>query len=235
VKVGDYWIDKYEASVWNNPGCATRQYGISRDDWNPPDDGNWGADETGYACSLAGVPPSRFMTWFQAQQSCLAAGKVLCSNAEWQAAAYGAPDPSSESPCRIRNDILPNGAVLTETKEIVLTGSAAMCISSAGANDMIGNLSEWVADWMQGGLTHNNGDNVPGLPVWPETYYGDFVWNINGTADRTGNGDFVPGLPAAMVRGGSWMDNTAAGVYAASLEYGPSATSARIGVRCCLR
>ncbi len=104
VKVGDFWIDKYEMSAWQNADCTGTQYGASGDNWTMPDNGNWGAGNEAYACSVTGVTPSRYMTWFQAQQSCEAAGKSLCGNAQWQAAAAGTYDPGSAetgNQCRI--------------------------------------------------------------------------------------------------------------------------------------
>ena len=93
VKVGNFWIDRYEISLWENVNCTGTQYGASGDDYPGtfPDNGNWTSEL--YACSIAGVTPSRYVTWFQAQQSCEAAGKDLCTNAEWQAAAAGTSDP----------------------------------------------------------------------------------------------------------------------------------------------
>ena len=46
-----------------------------------------------YAVSLPSVTSSAYITWFQAQQACKNAAKRLPSNAEWQAAVAGTPDP----------------------------------------------------------------------------------------------------------------------------------------------
>ncbi|MGH8477343.1 MAG: SUMF1/EgtB/PvdO family nonheme iron enzyme, partial [Methylococcales bacterium] len=62
VKVGPLCVDAYEASVWNTPAGAI------------------------YARSEAGETPSGKITWFQAQQACVNAGKRLPTNAEWQMA-----------------------------------------------------------------------------------------------------------------------------------------------------
>ena len=34
VKVGDFWIDKYEMSAWQNADCTGTQYGASADNWS---------------------------------------------------------------------------------------------------------------------------------------------------------------------------------------------------------
>jgi hypothetical protein len=115
VAVGPICIDKYEASVWNIAPMQEKlirrvqrgrakvadltsggaiQDGITADDYdsaNCPDTGN-GCTRV-YAVSIPGVSPARFLTWFQAAAACRNAGKRLLTNVEWQAAAFGTPDP----------------------------------------------------------------------------------------------------------------------------------------------
>src|SRR5262249_56916908 len=93
-----------------------------------------------YAVSLPGVLPSAFATWFQAQQACTNAGKRLPSNAEWQAAVAGTPDPGGDNGT---TDCNTNSAFAA-----VASGSRSGCVSARGAFDMVGNLEEWVADWV---------------------------------------------------------------------------------------
>ena len=108
-------LDTYEASVWQIPnptttnvkpvrkvqngtataadlaaGGATQRRLLSDDDVCA-DNGSNCKDEI-YAVSIAGVTPSAYMTWFQAQQACANARKRLPSNAEWQMAVAGTPD-----------------------------------------------------------------------------------------------------------------------------------------------
>jgi hypothetical protein len=125
VKVGDFWVDRYEASVWENDDCSGTQY-VDRDDWADvaesfPFHGSF--DTPLYACSVALSPPSRWLTWFQAQSACAASGKRLLTNAEWQAAVAGTPDSGR---CRVSGG--PRN-----------TGEGS-CVSLWGAEDMIGNL-----------------------------------------------------------------------------------------------
>src|SRR5439155_1088462 len=120
VLVGPACVDRYEASVWSIPsdsdelvgkirrGRATvaqlaaagavqmgaiPMSGCTGSDYGPafPPNGNWTTPL--YAASIAGVPPSSCVTWFQAEQACRLAGKRLLTNQEWQAAAAGTPDP----------------------------------------------------------------------------------------------------------------------------------------------
>ena len=60
------------------------------------DNGQNCADDI-FAVSLAGVTPSARITWFQAQAACANAGKRLPTNAEWQVAVAGTPDPGPDN------------------------------------------------------------------------------------------------------------------------------------------
>ncbi len=95
-----------------------------------------------FAASVSWVTPSAFITWFQAGQVCFNVGKRLLTNAEWQAAAAGTPDPERGSPgpndC---NTISPNPS---------LTGSRSNCVSNWEVYEVVGNLGEWVGDWDAG-------------------------------------------------------------------------------------
>ncbi len=235
VKVADYWVDKYELSVWETSTCTGAQYGASMNNWTMNKNGT-GA-EYSYGCSLSGVMPSRYMSWFQALRSCERAGKSLCSNAQWQVAALGTPDVDTINPgpgnadCNIWNGVLPNGASWADQSiYVTLTGSAGNCVSNFGASDMIGNLFEFVSDWMTGGFSWQSTNEVGQYP-WEPDFNEDATWNMNATSrDETG---YVQGLPSVVLRGGSYETGKAAGSYAVSLTYGPSNRSPSVGARCC--
>src|SRR5262245_3658995 len=129
VSAGAVCIDKYEVSVWSSPTGGT-QYGATADDY-PCNDNGQNCNNI-YARSVPGVTPSRSITWFQAQQALANSGKRLPSNAEWQQAVAGTPDPGTDNGTTDCN---------VSTGSFVNTGSRSSCISNWGANDMVGNLN----------------------------------------------------------------------------------------------
>ena len=164
VVSGSTCMDTYEASVWRVPdpttvnkslvakiraGTATVAaltaggavpLGRTSGDYAPCAASGQNCVDDIYAVSLPGVRPSAWTTWFQAQQACTNAGKRLPSNAEWQAAVAGTPDPGPDNGTTDCN--APGGGGL------VLSGSRSRCVSADGAFDMVGNAVEWVADWV---------------------------------------------------------------------------------------
>lgn len=231
VVAGTVCMDKYEASVWFVPNSTTTNKGLAKkirqgkvklkdltdagaiqvgaasDDWGLC--GDTGALCTGFfAVSLAGVTPAAHGTWFQAVEACGNSGKRLPSNIEWQKAATNTPDngDNGTTNCNVTNA----GAVTP-------TGSRSVCVSSAGAFDMVGNLSEWVADWVPA--------SDGGCPSWGA--FSDDAMCLSGASS-------VATSPGALVRGGSFRDGTFAGAlsvegaYPASGAFNPSF----LGFRC---
>jgi hypothetical protein len=233
VLAGSVCVDKYEASVWRIPdpfgineklvkdvrkgkaeyadlvaGGAT-QLGTASDDYAPCDDQGQNCADDIYAVSLPSVTPSSFMTWFQALEACTNSGKRLPSNAEWQGAANGTPDPGSDNDTTDCNS--------AGTMGVVATGSRGLCVSSRGAHDMVGNLHEWVADWVTKSVTSP-------CPGW-----GGFSNDVHcfAGADTTGTGG-----PGALVRGGGYNYGAYAGPLTVVGYTQPSNLYTVVGFRC---
>jgi formylglycine-generating enzyme required for sulfatase activity len=197
----------------------TRQHGTESDNYDLAGCSDTGAGCTNvYAVSIPGVTPSRFITWFQATAACRNAGKRLLTNAEWQTAALGTPDPGTAG----------DGVTTCNTRvaQAAATGSGSTCRSDAGVFDMVGNVWEWVADWMQG-------DSTPWSPSTGTTgaVYGDDLMLGTNPAQAQGG---AQNLPAALERGGSFKfgNLTQAGVFALSASQAPSASFEDLGFRC---
>ncbi len=165
--------------------------------------------------------PARSINYFIAAAACRNSGKRLPTNAEWQAAALGTPDPWSQDD--------PANQCNLDSPSIALTGSRSKCVSDVGAFDMVGNVIEFVADWGALATTGTNWD------VFIAGFGGD-VSNMGGSP----NGP-IYGLPGTTLRGGSFaiIPNSGgtgerAGVYAIDQNGAPNsigdATAA--GFRC---
>jgi formylglycine-generating enzyme required for sulfatase activity len=225
VKVGPLCVDKYEASVWSNANGTGTQYGSSGSSFNLTDypagfplNGNWTTPV--YAVSKQGVLPATSITWFQAQQACALSGKRLLTNAEWQMAAAGTPDPGTSD----------DGSTTCDTNSTnpANTGSRSACVSKWMVNDMVGNVWEWVADWMQGPDANGvaNTWNPSAVFTSSATYGSDGIYGINEAFPSTDR------FPAVLNRGGSWIDGPSAGVFALDASRGPSVASEVFGFRC---
>lgn len=214
VMAGTVCLDKYEASVWRVPNATTTnaalvtkiqkgkataadltmggatQLGAASDDYAPCADNGQNCANDIYAVSLPGVTPAAFITWFQAQEACANAAKRLPANAEWQVGANATPDTGGAD----------NGTTNCNTNlapGVTPTGTRSGCVSARGAFDMVGNLYEWVADWVP----------RPTMlcPGWGG--FSDDDMCISG-ASTTANG------PGALVRGGTFAHGPGAGPFA---------------------
>ncbi len=85
---------------------------------------------------------------------------------------------------------------------VAATGSRSACVSNWLVYDMVGNLQEWVADWIQ-----DNSDSDGGSTS-TATYGSDGIFGVDEAFSETDR------FPAALLRGGNWNDGTAAGVFA---------------------
>lgn len=134
VQVGalDFWMDTFEAS---RPDATASATGVSQT----------------RACSNPSVLPWQNASFSVAQAACAAAGKVLCSRDQWQAACEGTanttyPYGNTFDPmaCNTeRHDGIAGGA---DDDVLLATGFLAACVSGPGVRDLSGNLKEWTDD-----------------------------------------------------------------------------------------
>ena len=217
--VGAFWVDRFEASVYDRSGVLLGTGGSAVFP-GLPRNGQWAPALTQpplLALSRAAVLPSGSMTWFQANELCRASGKRLPTGEEWLAAASGTIDSATN--CWIDP---------SNTTERVTSATGA-CRSAWGAHDMIGNVWEWTADWY---ASAGSGATMfsPNVQNWPADYRGDLVSNVGGFV-HNGVGP-VAGLPAAAIRGGNRADATLAGVFSLNLGTAASGWSSTLGFRC---
>jgi len=231
VVSGPVCMDKYEASVWRVPNPTTvnrvlvdrirrgkatvadlasggaRQLGvIATDDYAPCADNGQNCANDIYSVSLPGVMPSANLTWFQALAACTNSGKRLPSNAEWQAAVTGTPDPGPDDHATDCN---------TRSSMAVPTGSRSACVSSAGAFDMVGNVQEYVADWVPPSASLCDAW-TPGISATDTTC-------LLGVAET--------GEPNVLLRGGEFLIGSFAGPFSV-IPVKPSVSFDIIGFRC---
>jgi hypothetical protein len=229
VAAGTVCMDRYEESVWRVPnptttnlplvtrirvGTATEadltaagatQLGTLVDDYAPCTHNGQNCANDIYAVSLFGVIPAANITWFQAEEACVNAGKRLPTSAEWQMAATGTPDAGPDNRTTDCN---------SDAGSVAATGARKACESARGAFDMVGNLDEWVAEWVPLSTACSSWGGLSD----------DLMCLFGASTTDVG--------PGALLRGGDYRSRTSAGPLAVVGSGGPFSARAFIGFRC---
>jgi formylglycine-generating enzyme required for sulfatase activity len=223
-------MDRYEASVWRVPNPATTnanlvskirlgsaelvdltaggatQLGTASDNYAPCTSNGQSCADDIYAVSLPALIPAANISWFQAQEACANAGKRLPTSAEWQVGANGTPDAGPDNGTSDCNS--------DSTGSVTLTGDRKNCQSARGAFDMVGNLDEWVTDWVPLSTTCSNWGGLS-----------DDLMCLFGAS----NAALSPGV---LLRGGDYRNRSSAGPLAVVGSGGPFNSRAFVGFRC---
>jgi len=234
-KLNGFCIDKYEASM---PSANSTDMG------NSTDVANRNAPGTMQAMSQAGVVPWVRISQVNSRIACSNAGKHLCTDEEWLAAAnlngsyFNLPTTLSASSgyyCVVDSNTYCTDHSY-ESGEACNTGTwsggASNCYSSEGVYDMTGNVWEWTNETV--GYTKPCNTGSTGACYWNGTgfqtgtdantavYGNDYVYFLANT---------VSGY--AVLRGGGWNRGVYAGPFCADLYNGPALTYYSVGFRCC--
>ena len=198
VNVPGFKIDKYEVTTGEYQSCVDPGGGCT-------------AANTGGSCNYGvsgrGSHPINCENWNQATEYCVWAGKRLPTEAEWEKAARGTdgrkyPWGNDSLDC----DHAVHSANGCSNSSTASVGSKPAGVSPYGAEDMVGNVWEWVEDWYH--------DTYTGAPT-------------DGSAWVTPTGSY------RVMRGGSWFAFDTVDLRASSrLNYPQPNWNPNIGFRC---
>lgn len=204
-------VGKHEASVAASEAC------VAAGRCTPPSAADWSGEQGANGTAAGrGDHPQNALTWQQARDLCTFLGGRLPSEAEWEAAAAGPsprPYPWGDAPpsCAAGRGVWAEGGG-TASWGCGRGGTAPLKgrpagASPLGAEDMAGNLWEWVEDCWHADLAAAPSDGSP----WTTACEG----------------------PKRVIRGGSYYGDDPAELRTTRRDpHIPTTRRAHIGVRC---
>jgi formylglycine-generating enzyme required for sulfatase activity len=211
VALDGFWIDKYEVTNAQYQKC------VEAGECQTPTMCNWGQPTYGEADKAD--HPAVCVDWQGAQDYCEWAGRRLPTEAEWEYAARG-PAGNVFPWGDTFDGTLANSCDTNCTQDWKYTGyddgyaqtapvgSYPDGVSWCGAEDMAGNVWEWVSDWYDSDYYRISPTENPGGPSSGEH---------------------------RVARGGSWRDGSNGELHLATFRYYPGVPSLRtsnVGFRC---
>lgn len=180
VSVSGFKIDKYEVTVKDYRKCISAGACTNKDSQTPHFK-SYGSDDS---CNLGAdgkeMHPMNCVSWYGAKAYCEWLEKRLPTEAEWEKAARGTDGriyPWGNSDLSCGKAVINDGCGAGTTMPV---GSKPDGASPYGAQDMVGNVWEWVYDWY-------------------DEYY--FASSPEENPEGPEDGEYK------VLKGGSWLDN----------------------------
>jgi len=200
VYLDAYWIDQTEVTNAMYAKC------VEANKCNPPKNKRSATNPSYYADPKFDDYPVIHVTWEDAESYCAWVGRSLPTEAQWEKAARGL-----DGGVYPWGNVLPKDSLLNYNqlyKDTTRVGSFPEGASIYGANDMAGNVWEWVRDW------------------YDVVYYQSNLSTPNPSGPDAGK--------MKVQRGGSWEDaafsvRSSNRAPASLTDYGP-----KVGFRCAL-
>jgi formylglycine-generating enzyme required for sulfatase activity len=184
VDLDAFQIDQYEVTVAQYQACVEA--------------GGCAAPKRGKGCNAGQTEdrsghPVNCVNWEQARQYCAWAGKRLPTEAEWEKAARGTDGrqyPWGGAPADCGHAVMDDDGPGCGQGRTWPVGSKTAGTSPYGAQDMAGNVWEWVADWYDEGYYAAGPDrNPPGPAAGTKRVLRGGAWNgvpVNISGTRRG-------------------------------------------------
>jgi len=174
VSLDAFWIDQTEVTNAQYAKCVAA--GACSE---PHDSSSYTHTDGYYDISDFADYPVIYVDWDMAKSYCYWAGRRLPTEAEWEKAARGTdgriyPWGNKQANCDLANfDVSDDGSEICvgDTEKV---GSHPDGASPYGALDMVGNVSEWVADWFLDVYYDQSPDTNPRGPSsgWERVFRG---------------------------------------------------------------